>query len=287
MSFTIEERITSRNVRSTLTNRTIEQTFLVTADPGDTVDEVDVDTFLREGGVPSFFNGGTIPLDTIETNKRVNEEVYEALVTYKTEDTDTEEEEGEQGRTDNFDTTGGSIHISHGLEKISDSGTFTPLDLTQINYDGERIQGLDIPAAAYKFSQVFTKKDSEVTDTFINKIFELTNTVNNAAVKGFPLRCLLFRGVIGSRIVKNEKDINGNPVEDVWSLTYTFEARRVENDIKIGSFVIATKQGWDYLTTDFQDHSDSSIGRIVRIPVGVRVLRVFPESNFAELGINI
>ncbi len=285
MSFTATESEDPRDVSVSRDNSRFELVFVVTADPGDTVDENDVLTFLINGGVAIVFN--ELPRSAIRVDNRINSLQYKATVTYELSTIEEDEAEEQPGATESFDTTGGTVHRTHGLEVASTVGNY-PTELgAALNYDGEKVVGIDVISPAYRYTFTVKKLDSEVTDAFQQKLHELTSTVNSAPVKWFLQRDLLFRGAVGSKTRKNARDASGNPIEDEWEITYNFDGRLTEVSIKVGEHTVPEKAGWDYISAVYEDFDDTQTKTIIRKVKSVAVIQVFPESDFNELGINI
>lgn len=285
MSFTATESEDPRDVSVTRDNARFELVFVVTADPGDTVDENDVLTFLINGGVPIEFEG--LPRSAIRVDNRINSLQYKATVTYELSTIEEEEAEEQPGATESFDTTGGSVHRTQGQEVVETVGDYS-VDLgAALNYDGEKVQGIDVIAPAYRYTFTVRKLDSEVTEAFQQKLHELTGTVNSEQVKWFLKRDLLFHGAVGSKTRQNAKDATGNDIEDEWEITYNFDGRLTEVAFKVGRFIVPIKAGWDYVTAVYEDFDDFQTKTIVRRVQSIAVIRVFEESDFNELGIDI
>lgn len=285
MSLTATESVESRDVSVTRDTSRFELKFLVTADEGDVVNENDVLDFLITGGVPITFGG--LPREEVRVDERINAFSYLSTVTYQLTNEEESDLEPQAGQTESFDTTGGQVHLTFGLAVVSQGGEFSPKMGAAINYDGEKVQGVDITSPAYRYTFRVKKLDSEVTDAYQETLFDLTGTVNSSPVKWFLQRDLLFRGAIGSKTRENAKDASGNDIEDEWEITYHFDGRKTETNFDVGDFTVALKAGWDYVTLVFEDVDDSATKTIVRKVKSFAVLRLFEEADFNQLGINI
>ena len=286
MSFTRTESTETRDRRLTPETSSVEQVFIVTADPGDTVDENDVMDFLISD-LPLFFIG--LPRQDIEIVERANSLVYKATVEYRLnfETPDEDDDIDPAGETRSFDTTGGTVHLTFAKEVVEKIGDFSEEMGGAINYDGEKIQGVDVVSPSYRWTVTVRKLDSEVTDAYQETLFDLTGTANDQPIKWFLKRDLLFRGAVGSKTRENARDANGDPIEDEWEITYHFDGRKSEVAFKVGQFIVPIKAGWDYVSAVYEDKDDFATKTIVRKVKSVAVLRLLEESDFKELGIDI
>ena len=173
MSFSITEANVTRDLSSSASQYSIEVTYLVTADPGDVVNETDVRRYLLiDGGAAPILDGQ--PLNELVEVNRVNEWAYLCKLLYTSgeapEDVEEEEEQEDETHTVRFDTTGGSEHISYGLSVKDRAGTFSTEIGAAINYDGEQINGVDIVRPAFNFSSTVQIPDSHMTLDYIGNL---------------------------------------------------------------------------------------------------------------------
>ncbi len=286
MSFTATEAFTSRDVRQGVDIARTEVFFVVKADPGDVVDENDVKDFLLGGGIPQFIDG--LPLFEVEVSQRVNAEIYKTKATYEVADPEGEEDEiPASGQTEQFDTTGGMIHKEWANDVVSSQGAVDSNTVGAINYDGEKIQGVDIVVPSYRFTLTVQKLESEVTQDYQKRLFELSGHINVGSLRFFNDSEVLFIGAVGSKTRENQKNANGTPKEDIWEITYHFDCRLTETDVRIGAFVIAEVKGWDYVTVVYEDIAPNAAIGITRAAKSVAVLKLFPQASFIELGIGL
>jgi len=276
MSFSISESFESRDVITGTTTASTEQIFLVTADLGDSVDENAVKDFLLGGAIPSFFDG--LPLVEVRVDNRINAITYKATVRYEGESTDLEEEEEEEEEptVTTFNTLGGTSHITEGREVVSSGGDVSEQLGAAINWDGDKVQGINITTPVLGTSITAVLPDEQVTADFKNNLHELTGTINIDPFRTFGFHEVLFLGATGS-----QQEEGGD-----WDITYNFSSRRSEVDIKVGDFV-ANKRGWDYLSIIYEKVEDTDAKAIVAKVKSFTVLRVYEESDFSTLGIGV
>lgn len=276
MSFSIFESVESRDVTTGLTTASIEQTFVVLADLGDTVNEVSVRDFLLTGGVPSTFEG--LPLVEVRVDDRINAISYKATVRYQGDSIalEPEEEEEVDPNVVTFNTIGGTIHITQAKQVVSSGGDVSEQLGLAINWDGEKVQGIDITSPVFGLAITAILEDEQVTNEFINNLHELTGTINRDDFRGFGFHEFLFLGATGSQQVE----------KGPWDVTYNFSGRRSELDIPVGDF-IAAKRGWDYLSIVYEKVEDTEAKALVSKVKSFTVLRVYDESDFSTLGIGV
>lgn len=286
MSFTATEAFKSRDVRQGIDITRTEVFFVVSADPGDVVNENDVKDFLLGGGAPAFIDG--LPIFEVEVSNRVNPEIYNTKVTYERSSAEEEEEElPASGQTEQFDTTGGVIHKEWADNVISSQGAVDSDTVGAINYDGEKINGLDITAPAYRFTLTVQKLESEVTQEYQKRLFELTGHVNVGSLRFFNDSEVLFLGATGSKTRDGQKNADGTLKEDIWEITYQFAGRLTETNVRIGSFVVPEVKGWEYVTVTYEDIAPNAAIGITRGAKTVAVLQVYKKASFIELGIGL
>jgi hypothetical protein len=98
--------------------------------------------------------------------------------------------------------------------------------------------------------------------------------VNNAAFKGFAAGEVLFLGASGSK--RGEED---------WEITFRFAASPNRANFQVGPITVASKKGWKYLWVRYADAEDATAKVLVKRSVAAYVEKVYPEGNFAGLGI--
>jgi hypothetical protein len=176
-----------------------------------------------------------------------------------------------------FNTGGGSetMYVSR-----STVGTYSVAGLTAPSFSGginvtdDGPQGVDRVVPVYQFSETHTIPAANVTGAYKAALFGLTGTVNNAAFKGFAAGEVLFLGARGTK--------NGS---GDWEINFSFNALPNVANATFGPFTGVNKKGWEYLWFLFEEEEDATAKRVVRKPVAAYVERIYPESNFAGLGI--
>jgi hypothetical protein len=176
-----------------------------------------------------------------------------------------------------FDTGGGTQHITQSIANI---GMYAPSGETAPDFEGaigvsnDSVDGVDITAPIFHFSETHYKNNSEVTQAYKLILFDLTGKVNDAAFKGFAIGEVLFLGASGSK--------TGT---DNWEITYNFAASKNADDIEIGAITVTTKKGWEYLWIRYADAEDATAKRVVKRPIAAYVEKVYEEGDFSDLDI--
>ena len=222
------------------------------------------------GTAPSSHNGmdrGEISLEP------VSDTIWEATVRYSSPDKELEEGESSY----NFDTGGGSQHITQSLSTI---GKYAPTGKTAPDFKGaigateNAVEGVDITVPVYTFSETRIFADSAVTNTYKGKLFALTGKTNNAAFKGFAIGECLFLGASGSKRGKGD-----------WEISFRFAASPNKTGLTIGDIAGIAKKGWEYLWVRYEDAVDATAKALVKKPMAVYIEKVYDGGNFADLGI--
>jgi len=174
-----------------------------------------------------------------------------------------------------FDTGGGTQHVTQSLATVGRYSSGNAPDFGgAIGVTSDNVEGVDITAPVYSFSETHWLADSAVTQGYKTTLFNLTGKVNGAPFKGMAAGECLFLGASGSK--------RG---ADDWEITYRFAASPNRTNITIGDIGGISKKGWEYLWVRYADSEDTAAKAVVKKPVAVYVERVYEEGNFAALGI--
>jgi hypothetical protein len=176
--------------------------------------------------------------------------------------------------SETFDTTGGSVHVtqSRGTQRY---GIFPPDFQGAIGVSDDRIEGVDITIPAYKFAYTHYVPRIFVSQSYKNRLFQLTGKVNSASFKGFSTGEVLFLGSTGSRRGREDFEI-----------TFNFAASPNVTMLQIApGIIVNSKYGWDYLWVFYHDAIDDSAHQIVRRPRAAYVERVYEFADLNQLGL--
>lgn len=171
-----------------------------------------------------------------------------------------------------FDTGGGTQRITQALATIAKYPSGASDHGGAIGFDGERVNGIDIPVPEYQFAETHYFAPSTVNDAFKLTVKNVTGKVNSDTFRGFPPGEVLFLGASGRQ--------RGN--ED-WQITYRFSVKSNQTGLTIGDFTGISLNGWDI--ADIYYGLDTDADSIIKRPVSVVVRRVLERTAFSALGL--
>jgi hypothetical protein len=174
-----------------------------------------------------------------------------------------------------FDTGGGTAHVTQSITTINryGIGAATAPDFEgAIGVTEDRVEGVDIPAPQYQFSETHYFAAATVTDAYKLALFGLTGRVNNATFRGFAAGECLFLGASGAK--------RG---DERWGITFRFSCQPNQTGLSIGSISGVAKKGWEYLWIRYQTYEDSTARSLVQRPVAAYVEQVFYPGDFTGL----
>ncbi|MBE7466821.1 MAG: hypothetical protein HS116_25400 [Planctomycetes bacterium] len=216
-----------------------------------------------------------LPRKSIEIAERINAVTWKIVVRYE------KAEHAEQENPEpvfSFDTSGGTQHITQSLQTRARYGPqASELLGGAIGFDGEQVAGVDIAVPVYNFAETRFFSPGAVDNAFLGVIFRATGSVNFDAFRGFLAGEVLFLGASGSR--------RGTDPDDLWEITYKFAASPNRENLQVGSIAGIAKKGWDYLWVQYAADVDDGVQALIKKPVAVYVERVYPETEFALLGL--
>lgn len=179
----------------------------------------------------------------------------------------------------NFDTGGGTQHITQSLETV---GAWAAPGLVPPNFHGaigvgkDTIDGVDVTVPVYHFGETHYLPAELVTPAYKAELFRLTGTVNAFPFRGFDTGEVLFLGASGSK--------RG---QDDWEIAYKFAASPNAFGLSVGSITGINKRGWDYLWVRYADVEDGNAKMLVQRPIAAYVEQVYPYRDFSGLGIGV
>lgn len=174
-----------------------------------------------------------------------------------------------------FDTSGGTQHITQSIETVATYGD-APADFDgAIGVNDKSVDGVDIVVPVFNFSE--THRFAEISNYYKGAIFNVTGKVNRDPFRGFAPGEVLFLGATG-----NKRDNTG---ETPWELAYRFSALANRNDIYVGSIGPITKRGWEYMWVRYADADDNVSKTLIKYPLSVHIEQVYQTVDFSLLGI--
>ncbi len=174
----------------------------------------------------------------------------------------------------NFDTGGGTQHITQSLQTAGRYPGSAPDFKGAIGVTQDSVEGVDITVPVYAFSETHYVPASQVTTAYKATLFNLTGRVNNGSFKGLAAGECLFLGASGSR--------RG---ADDWEITFRFAGSPNRTGLSVGPITGIAKKGWEYLWVRYADVEDTGSNTLVKQPIAAYVERVYEDGNFAALGI--
>lgn len=177
-----------------------------------------------------------------------------------------------------FDTSGSTFHINQSLftrDRYAIPGK-TPTDYKgAINFDGDKVQGVDIVVPTFTFTETYEMLARLLTPGYKITLFNLTGVLNDNNFRGFTRGEVLFMGASGSL----------DATVGTYQVEFKFAASPELRNFKVGDITVGLKRGWDYIWVVYDKELDSNSKKLAVNPSEVYVERVYREGNFAALGI--
>lgn len=212
---------------------------------GTTSEEVALNEVQTNRAPPAYIG---MVLDRLSA-KRIGQQHWEVAASYTDPEAKEKEEPPAVGELEiSFDTSGGTLHITHAIKdlqvvKPANAGVVTRpfYGAIGVSNDGGnfQIEGADIIAPALAMTIRTRMLAGGFTPAYMKQVAALTGTVNKNVFKGFDPGELLFAGGGGTMRSSGEVDL---------SFSFLGSANRVID--KIGGVQLSSplnKGGWDYL----------------------------------------
>lgn len=231
------------------------------------------------------------------TLEYLGDEAWQLTVDYVSRGADDDQKPDPLRRSRSFDTSGGTTHITQqprygagtaagGRTTTTEKryGTGAPDQQGAIGVDGSGVQGVDIVIPALQWTETYDVPAQYVTNDWVKDVSALTGCTNNAAFRSFAAGEVLFMGGTGSQDWDEEKG------DSPWSLSFKFVASPNADGstlptLTVGSITGIEKKGHEYLWVRYEDSVSGT--NLLKVPKHVYVNRVYPEANFALLGIGV
>lgn len=227
-----------------------------------------VETFLG-GTAASPWQG--IPYSSASVDERMTEDIWKVAVKYKA---DKKEPEDANETQFSFDISSGHRRVVMSLGQKAKLPS-TVADSKGIN-DGE---GIDVITPVCTLSETHLFSPSTITTAWKKTIASMVGCINSTTYQGFAAGELLFSGCSGAR--------NGDNSDDKWQITFRFMVQMSQDNIQIGDLGTISKRGWDVLWIRYDEDTivANNKKKVQRIPKAAYVEQVYPEVDFATLGI--
>ena len=177
----------------------------------------------------------------------------------------------------NFDTGGGTQHITHSKATIN---TYAPAGETAPNNHGaigatrDSVEGVDITVPVYNFSETHTFTKTKFSDYQKDLLFRMTGTVNGFRFRFFDIGECLFLGASGA--LRDQSS---------WEITFRFSSMPNVPGLVIGNITVIQKLGGVYRGFRSVDDVDFFIKTIKKKATGVYIEQVYDYSDFSLLDI--
>lgn len=181
------------------------------------------------------------------------------------------------GSSYNFDTGGGTSHITHSKStehSYKAGGGSAPDHKNAIGWTPDGIEGVDIVTPVFNFSETHILDDATINAAYKLALRNATGKTNSATFKGFAAGTVLFLGASGSK--------RGS---DSWEVTFNFAVGTNETGLAVGDITGIAKDGWEYLWIRFEDEVDDTAKSRVRRPLAVYIEKVYDSADFSTIGI--
>jgi len=172
-----------------------------------------------------------------------------------------------------FDTTGGTIHITQAKEEVARyPATTAPDQKGAIAIDGDEVKGTEIIVPAMKINVNFRHPLGVITIPQAKFLSSITGTVNSDVFLTFAPGQVLFLGARGS---------DGTDAEA--TVSYQFAMAANQSNVTIGDIAGVAKKAWDVAWIRYQDTITVEDGKDLptRVPKFVYVDRVYENVAMA------
>lgn len=173
-----------------------------------------------------------------------------------------------------FDTTGGTVHITQAKEELRRYPTATaPNQLGAIAIDGDEVKGTEIVIPAMKINVQFKHPLGVVTLAKAKFLSDITGTTNNDPFLSFAPGEVLFLGARGS---------DGSEADA--TISYQFAMAKNVTGLTIGGVAGVAKRAWEVAWIRYQDTVTAADGsdRKTRVAKFVYIDRVYEEIAMAS-----
>lgn len=176
-----------------------------------------------------------------------------------------------------FDIGGGTRHVTQSLTTINAYALAgSPPDFQgAIGVSEDKVEGVDLPAPEFQFSETHFFSDAAITDSYKFALAGMVGlTMNDNTFRGFAAHECALIGVTGAK--------RG---DERWQLTFRFKGSPNATGLTVGGITGIDKDGHDYLWIRYATFADGSAFSLVQRPVAVYVERVLTPADYSTLGI--
>jgi hypothetical protein len=177
-----------------------------------------------------------------------------------------------------FDASGGTIRVY----ASSNTASFPRSDRTAPNFrgligikDGDP-EGVDITVPALKLNYRYKWPANVVNNAYVKAMAGLVGTCNSSSYDTYGAGELLFVGLSG-------EIVDDLPTE----ITYSFAASADVTGLTLGDITGVNKGGHDYLWVAYEENSDASAKKKIKVPLAAYVERVYRRTSWSPLGLGL
>lgn len=176
-----------------------------------------------------------------------------------------------------FDISTQSFRITQALEHIADYPAGSAPDhkgAIGVRSDGNglRPEGTDVQIPYFTWEETHYVAASLITPAYLRTLETLVGSTNETSFRIWTARELLMMGVSGQS--RAEKPVG---------LTFRFAAARTLTGLTFGSITGVDKKGHEYLWFEYGNDADND--NFVAPPIAVHVERIYPDGDYAALGL--
>jgi hypothetical protein len=236
-----------------------------------------------------------IPLKNVRMEKIEHAPAYnfECLFEFSDEDSSKDVNDPEyeyppiQDSDYQFTTTGGTSHITHSLETLAaipaEGYPLRNFDRGIGLNEDNSFDGCDIVTPHVSFTITVSRPRLFLTSDTRMLLAQATGAVNSAPFDGFAAGELRFNGINSNKVEYNYTE-NGQSYKNwYWRISYSFEAS--PNVPLVFNNVPVVKRGWDYVWQLVERKENTTTGQLDCAVRQLNVERVYPEFDFALLGL--
>lgn len=167
-----------------------------------------------------------------------------------------------------FDTTGGTVHITHAKQEVGRYPNTAPNQKGAIAVDRDEVKGTEIVIPVMRINVTYKHPKGIITIPQAKFLRNITGTVNNTPMLDSAPGEVLFLGARGS---------DGTDAEA--SVSYGFALSPNATGLSFGDITGVAKKGHEVLWIRYKD--DTENGKPTRVPWHAYVDRVYDEIDMA------
>jgi hypothetical protein len=172
-----------------------------------------------------------------------------------------------------FDTTGGTVHITHAKQELRRYPTATAPDQQgAIAVDADEVKGIDIVIPTMRMGVTFRHPLGIMTIARAKFLRSITGTTNSTPMLGHAPGEVLFLGARGGDGSNSEANVG-----------YSFAMSENASGLSFGEVASVVKRGHEVAWIRYKDSTATvgGVNRPVRVPQFVYVDRVYDEIDLA------